>query len=73
MTIAAEWLPWLAWGLSADTWDADWSEVTKRKAVAGSIALHRTKGTRASVETVIGRFDELLPVVEWFEATRCRA
>ncbi|RXD02487.1 phage tail protein I [Sphingomonas sp. UV9] len=66
--IPAEWLPWLGWGLSLDSWDADWSEALKRQAVAESIALHRIKGTRASVEIVLRRFDQLAHVVEWFEA-----
>ncbi len=61
-------LPWLAWGLSVDTWDADWSEADKRAAVAGSIELHRRKGTRMSVEQVLGRFDQLAHLVEWHEA-----
>lgn len=68
MTCPAELLPWLAWGLSVDTWDADWSEQDKRVAVATSIALHRHKGTRLSVETVLGRFDQLARLVEWHEA-----
>lgn len=67
--IPAAWLPWLAWGLSVDSWDADWTEQAKRDAVAGSIELHRTKGTRASVETLLTRFDQLLKLVEWHEAT----
>jgi len=67
-TIDADWLPWLGWGLSLDSWDADWSEAVKRQAVASSIALHRIKGTRVSVETVLHRFDQLAYVVEWFEA-----
>jgi phage tail P2-like protein len=67
--IPSEWLPWLAWGLSVDSWDEDWSEQAKRDAVADSIALHRIKGTRASVEAVLGRFDQLLDLVEWHQAT----
>jgi phage tail P2-like protein len=62
-------LPWLAWGLSVDTWDADWSDADKRAAVAGSLELHRRKGTRMSVEQVLGRFDQLAELVEWHEAT----
>ena len=61
--------PWLAWGLSADSWDADWSEAVKRQAVAESIALHRIKGTRLSVESVLTRFDQFATIVEWHEAT----
>jgi phage tail P2-like protein len=67
MTCPAELLPWLAWGLSVDTWDADWSEADKRAAVAGSIELHRRKGTRASVEIVLARFDQLIRIIEWHE------
>jgi phage tail P2-like protein len=66
-------LPWLAWGLSVDQWDADWPEAVKRQAVADSIALHRIKGTRASVEAVLARFDDLLELVEWHEASPPRA
>ncbi|WP_294275772.1 phage tail protein I [uncultured Sphingomonas sp.] len=61
-------LPWLAWGYSVDAWDADWSEAAKRAAIADSINLHRLKGTRASVETVLSRFDGLARLVEWHEA-----
>jgi phage tail P2-like protein len=68
MTCPVELLPWLAWGLSVDTWDADWTEQDKRAAVAGSIALHRIKGTRHSVETVLARFDQLAHLTEWHEA-----
>lgn len=46
-------LPWLAWALSVDTWSEGWTEETKRRVVAGSIALHRAKGSRASVERAI--------------------
>lgn len=66
-TIPAEWLPWLGWGLSLDSWDADWTEAVKRQAVAESIALHRIKGTRLSVEIVLRRFDQFARVVEWHE------
>lgn len=67
LTCPADLLPWLAWGLSVDTWDAGWSEQDKRAAVAGSIELHRRKGTRLSVETVLARFDQLIELVEWHE------
>nr|WP_240456206.1 phage tail protein I [Sphingomonas pseudosanguinis] len=65
--IDAKWLPWLAWGLSVDAWDSAWSEAVKRRAVAESIALHRIKGTRASVDMVLSRIDDLSKVVEWHE------
>ena len=67
--LAADLLPWLGWALSVDNWDPDWTEAEKRAAVAESIALHRIKGTRASVETILARFDDLAELVEWHQAT----
>lgn len=62
-------LPFLAWHLSIDRWDADWSEATKRAAVASAIADQRRKGTPASVEAVLADFDALLTLVEWHRMT----
>ncbi|HET9509999.1 MAG TPA: phage tail protein I [Sphingomonas sp.] len=66
-TIAAGALPWLAFGLSVDLWDAAWPEAVKRDAVATSIAQHRIKGTVASVEHVLARIDALARIVEWHD------
>lgn len=66
-TIDAGVLPWLAYGFSVDFWDAAWSEEVKRRAVAESIAQHRIKGTRASVEHVLKRVDGLARVIEAHE------
>ncbi|MDO5606696.1 MAG: phage tail protein I [Paracoccus sp. (in: a-proteobacteria)] len=38
-------LPWLAWALSIDNWDADWSDEVKREVIAASVEVHRHKGT----------------------------
>jgi phage tail P2-like protein len=46
-------LPWLAWALSVDEWDAAWTEETKRVAIAASIGVHQRKGTRAAVRAAI--------------------
>lgn len=68
LTCPAELLPWLAWGLSVDLWDADWSEATKRAAIADAIPFQMRKGTPASLRTVLDRFDPLINLVEWFDA-----
>lgn len=65
-TCPLELLPWLAWGLSIDLWDANWPEAVKRAAVADAIAFQRRKGTPASLRTVLDRFDPLIGLVEWF-------
>lgn len=42
-------LPWLAWALSVDNWDADWTEGTKRFVLAEAVKVHRKKGTVSAV------------------------
>lgn len=66
-TCPAALLPWLAWGVSIDFWDADWTDQAKRTAIAQSISQQRRKGTRASLVAVLERFDPLIGLVEWFE------
>jgi len=38
-------LPWLAWALAVDVWDAGWDVETKRRVIAFSFALRRRAGT----------------------------
>lgn len=40
-----ELLPWLAWAVSVDEWQDDWTEARKRAAVRAAVELHRKKGT----------------------------
>jgi len=64
-------LPWLAWALSVDVWDAGWPEVVKREVIAESLDVHRIKGSRRSVERAIaamGLGD--VTIVEGFGANR---
>lgn len=49
-------LPWLAWALSVDDWDEAWPEAAKRAVVAASVAVHRRKGTVASVRAMVAAF-----------------
>lgn len=46
-------LPWLAWALSVDEWNADWSEGAKRAVVAEAAMIHRIKGTPTSVRRAL--------------------
>jgi len=46
-------LPWLAWALSVDDWDENWSEDRKRAVIAASVDVHRHKGTVASVRAAL--------------------
>lgn len=38
-------LPYLAWALSVDEWDASWSEGRQREVIAAAIEVQRHKGT----------------------------
>lgn len=62
-------LPFLAWGWAVSHWDTDWTIAQKRTAVAGAVAAHKIRGTRAAIEQVLARFHPLLRVVEWWETT----
>lgn len=66
-TCPAHLLPWLAWGVSIDFWNGDWSEAEKREAIAGAIEAQRRKGTPASLRQVLDRFDPMIGLVEWFQ------
>ncbi len=46
-------LPYLAWALSVDEWDPNWSEEDQRNVVAESVELHRLKGTLGSIKRVL--------------------
>lgn len=46
-------LPWLAWTLSVDNWNSDWSETTKREVLRQSVDVHRRKGTVGAVKKAL--------------------
>lgn len=60
-------LPWLAWSLSVDEWDSDWSEAQQREAISSSIAMHRSKGTAGAVKNAIAALGYQVEVSEWFD------
>jgi len=64
-------LPWLAWALSTDAWEPDWTEAQKRQAVADAIEVQRHKATPAAIDAVLAVFDanepERIVLEEWFQ------
>lgn len=68
-TCPLEALPFLAWALSVDQWRSDWSEKIKRQVVAGSLDVHRVKGTRPAIERALSDLGIDAQLVEWFEAS----
>ena len=59
-------LPWLAWALSVDVWDAAWTDAQKRAAVRASFAVHQRKGTVGAVLTSLASLGWATDVIEWF-------
>lgn len=61
-------LPWLAWALSVDDWNDDWSESIRRNVIKASIEVHRKKGTIGSLKKALQAFNYTnIKVEEWFE------
>ena len=46
-------LMWLAWAFSVEVWDEAWSDEDKRATIAGSVDVHRHKGTLLSVRNAL--------------------
>ena len=64
----ADLLPYLAWALSVDRWDKNWSEQTKRQVIKASWLVHRQKGTISALRRVVEPFGFLLRVIEWWQS-----
>ncbi|MDR7101459.1 phage tail protein I [Croceicoccus sp. BE223] len=60
-------LPWLAWALSIDSWDATWPLRIRRARIAAAIAVQRRKGTTRSIQDVVASFGGHVVMREWFE------
>lgn len=64
----AEILPWLAWAVSVDIWNNDWSEATKRSVVRESVLVHMKKGTLGGLRRTLASFGFAeIRIEEWFE------
>ena len=60
-------LPWLAWSLSVDIWDSQWSEQVKRTTISNSVLVHKTKGTRAAIRRSLSSLNVVAELEEWFQ------
>lgn len=67
-----DFLPFLAWARSVDRWDADWSISTQRQVVKSAPAIHRMKGTVASLRRVAAAMGYEFEIEEWFESSAPR-
>ncbi len=60
-------LPWLAYAVSVDVWDPSGSVEIRRQVINTSFDVHRTKGTRKSVELALSALGFTVDLSEWFE------
>lgn len=60
-------LPWLAWAMSIDDWDSDWSEQTKRLQIKNAVYTHRQKGTVGAVKKALASLGVTVDFLEWFD------
>lgn len=66
-TCPAHMLGWLAWALSVDVWEPDWTEAQKREACRQSYAVHSRKGTIGAVRAALQAVDYDVDIVEWYD------
>lgn len=60
-------LPYLAWALSVDRWDKNWTAAKKITAIQQAYWQHRRKGTRAAVRRAIESMGFSATFAEWFD------
>lgn len=61
-------LPWLAWAMSVDVWNNDWSAEVQRKVIRESVQVHTQKGTIGALRRALAAFVYAeIRIEEWFE------
>lgn len=60
-------LPWLAWAFSVEVWDHSWDVSVKRAVIRNSLAIHRIKGTKRSIELALEALGMRVDLHEWFQ------
>lgn len=60
-------LPWLAWGMKVDGWEAAETEEQKRALINQSIPVHKTKGTVGAIRRVLSAVQVNADFKEWRE------
>ncbi|MEO1950673.1 phage tail protein I [Thioclava sp.] len=58
-------LGYLAWALSVDRWDSNWTVERKREVIAASVAVHRRKGTPWAVQRALDAQGFTARLLEW--------
>ena len=62
-----QFLPFLGWQYSVDSWNNNWSPTIQRNLIKQSFHQHQIKGTRSAVRHVLEQFGYSCTFTEWFE------
>ncbi|WP_461210391.1 phage tail protein I [Desulfocurvus sp. DL9XJH121] len=60
-------LPWLAWAMSVDQWEPDWTEAQRREVVRRAVAVHKVKGTRGALQRSLNALGYTVGIREWWQ------
>lgn len=66
-TCPADLLPWLAWAVSVDDWNPQWTDEQKRGAIAASLEVHKIKGTAGALRAALDGIGYQSDATEWFQ------
>lgn len=62
-----QFLSFLAWQYSVDSWDTHWQPSLQRQLIKKSFKQHQLKGTRAAIRQVLSQFGYTAVFEEWYE------
>lgn len=66
--VSADFLSFLAWQYSVDSWNNDWQPSLQRQLIKQSFAQHQIKGTIAAVRQILDKFGYEATFTEWWQA-----
>ncbi len=58
-------LPWLAWALSVDNWDTNWTEEQKRNVIRNAPETQKIKGTLGAIQLQLASVGIDVQIQEW--------
>lgn len=60
-------LAWLAWEHRVEYWKSDWDDFEKRQAITESKVFNAQRGTRSSIQNLLGKFTSNFQLKAWHE------
>lgn len=68
-TAPDQFLSFLAWQYSVDSWDTDWQPSIQRTLIKKSFRQHQIKGTITAIREVLNQFGYTAKFVEWWQTS----